>query len=169
MVQFTETGAVYAPGNGNVIHYRRVNGIYYHVDTPDGVVAALERARASGRRIRVYYGDAKTGRDWLEEHDVEGRVGNSTGPLKVPLLIFNRRCHGGGAILDHCIVKVAWATGGVLYQHSAYRSARFVIRDIEPGKLRDMGYTHAVDADDVNHANFRSRKAAERFVSKMTR
>jgi hypothetical protein len=120
MVEFTDTGAIYRPGNGNVIRYKRVNGIFYHVETPDAVVKALEHARASRQRIRVYYGDSKTGRDWLEEHDVEGYVGNSTGPLKVPLLIYNRRCHGGGALLDHCIVKVKWTRGGVLYQHPAY-------------------------------------------------
>lgn len=34
--------------------------------------------------------------------------------------------------------------------------------------LRALGYTHAVDVDGQNHANFRSRRAAERFVRKQT-
>ena len=34
--------------------------------------------------------------------------------------------------------------------------------------LREKGYTHAVDVDGANHANFRSLPAAERFIKKMT-
>jgi hypothetical protein len=50
----------------------------------------------------------------------------------------------------------------------------FMIRDIGPGEvcgaqnLRALGYTHAVDVDGKNQANFRSRKAAETFVKKMS-
>src|SRR5262249_11945879 len=146
MVKFTKTGAVYRPGNGNVIHYQYVNGIYYHVETLDAVVQALERARATHQRIRVYYGDANTGRDWLEEHDVEGDVAISTGPLQVPLPICDSRSHGGGAMLDHCVVKVKWAAGGVLYQHPTYHTGTFAILETEPNNpVRKEGYPHAVD------------------------
>jgi hypothetical protein len=86
-VEFTETGAIYRPGNGQTIHYRRVNSIFFHAQTPDAVVQSLESARSRRQRVRLYYGDFQTGRDWLEEHDVEGIIGNSMGPLRVPLLI----------------------------------------------------------------------------------
>jgi len=173
-VKFTETGAVYQPGTGHTIEYKKANGIYYHVATPYAVVRALEQARSSRKRVRIYLGDTKTGRDWLEEHDVEGYIGNSMGPLKVPLLIHNRRSFGGPALLDNCVVRIKWTTGGVLYQHPTYHIGTFMIRKIGPNDniggqiLLGLGLTHAVDVDGKNHANFKSRKAAERFVWRMT-
>jgi hypothetical protein len=175
-VIFTDGGAIYWPGNGRRIRYREAGGIYYHARTPDAVVRALEQARASRQRIRISYGDARTGRDWLEEHDVEGRIGNSLGPLKVPLLLHSSRAHGGPALLDHCIVRIR-GTGRysrVLYQHRRYHAGTFSIREIGPDDalhaddLRGMGLTHAVHVDGRSHARFRSLEAAERFVRKMT-
>jgi hypothetical protein len=175
-VVFNDNGAIYRPGNGRVIRYRKVGGIYYHANAPDAVVEALEQARARRQRIRIHYGDARTGRDWLEEHDVEGRFGNSMGPLKVPLLIHNSRSHGGSALLDHCIVRIKTTgnRGRVLYKHPRYHAGSFSIREIGAAdachgeNLRRKGFTHAVDVDGQNHANFRSLAAAERFVRRMT-
>jgi hypothetical protein len=169
-----EAEAVYRPGNGNTIRYRRFNGIYFHADTPTAVVQALNTARQARTRVRLSYGDAETGRDWLEENDVEGTIGNSMGPLKVPLLIHSRRSSGGPALLDHCIVQIKdTRSGRVLYRHPKYHTGTFAIREIGPDEmcgntnLRELGYSHAVDVDGTSHANFRSRKAAERFVKKM--
>jgi hypothetical protein len=133
-VVFTDNGAMYRPGNGRAIHYRKVGGIYYHANASDAVVQALEHVRASHQRIRIHYGDARTGRDWLEEYDVEGCIGNSMGPLKVPLLIHNSHAHGGSALLDHCIVRIktTGSRGSVLYQHRRYHAGTFVIREIGP-------------------------------------
>ena len=175
-IEFLNDGdeAVYRPGNSNTIRYRRHSDIYFHADTPLEVVKALNTARQSRTRIRLSYGDTETGRDWLEEHDVEGTVGNSLGPLKVPLLIHSRRSSGGPALLDHCIVKIKELhSGRALYQHPTYHTGTFAIREIGPDEvcgtvnLSALGYTHAVDVDGRNQANFRSLKAAERFVSKM--
>jgi hypothetical protein len=62
----------------------------------------------------------------------------------------------------------------VLYRHLKYYTGTFAIREIGPDEmigtenLRERGYSHAVEVDGRNHANFRSRQAAERFVRKMT-
>jgi hypothetical protein len=176
-VEFVNGGAeaIYRPGNGNVIRYKRYAGIYFHADTPLEVVQALNTARLARTRVRLSYGDTETGRDWLEEHDVEGTIGNSTGPLRVPLLIPTSRSHGGPALPDQCIVKIRETRSGkVLYRHPKYHTGTVTIREIGPDEtcgtesLRALGYTHAVDVDGTNHANFRSRKAAERFVRKLT-
>jgi hypothetical protein len=176
-VEFVNNGAeaIYRPGNGHVIRYRRYAGIYYHADTALEVVQTLNTARQARTRIRLYYGDTATGRDWLEEHDVEGTIGNSMGPLRVPLLIPTSRSHGGPALLDHCIVKIKETRSGrLLYLHPQYHTGSFAVRETGPDEtcgtrnLRELGYTHAVDVDGANHANFQSRKAAERFVKKMT-
>jgi hypothetical protein len=173
-VEFTQAGAIYRPGNGNVIEYKRVNGIYYHVDTPDAVIRALEQARSGRQRIRIYYGDRTSGRDWLEEHHVQGYIGNSMGPLKVPLLIQSRRSLGGPALLDHCIVRVKGTTGGVLYQHPTYHTGTLTIRETGPDdniggqNLLGLGLTHTVLVDGQTHANFKNLAAAQRYLRRMT-
>lgn len=175
-VIFTENGATYRPGNGHTIHYRKVGGIFYHADTPNAVINAIEQARSRRLRIRICYGDARTGRDWLEENDIEGTIGNSMGPLKVPLLIGNIRAHGGPALLDQCIVAIqsTGKEGHVLYRHPSYHVGTFAIREIALAEishgqnLRGLGFTHTVEVDGQAHGRFRSLSAAERYVRKMT-
>ena len=102
-----------------------------------------------------------------------GYIANSIGPLKVPLLVHNCRSQGGCALLDQCLVKIRWTTGGVVYQHPMYHTGTFTVREIRPEEadnhesLRENGYTHAVDVDGKNHANFRSFKAARNYLRKM--
>lgn len=100
------------------IKYKEINGTFFHVDTPSEVCDILNDALNSSRRMRLklYYGDTKTGRDWHEENDTVGYVGRSTGSIKIPLLIHNSRSYGGGSILDHCILKIKNVrTGKILY------------------------------------------------------
>ena len=148
-VVFTETGAIHTLRNGNVIPYCLVDGIYYRAATPDAVVRTLERARSGRRRVRLYYGDTESGRDWLEEFGMEGTIGNSMGPLQIPILLSNSRSHGGPALLDHCIVKVKGTEGEILYQHPRYHTGTFAIRAIRPEgeNLLAKGYSHSVDVD----------------------
>lgn len=176
-VEFVNGGAeaVFKPGNGSLIRFRRHEGVFFHADTPSEVVRALDAARKARTRIRLYYGDTETGRDWLEEHDVVGTLGQSLGPLRVPLLIPTRRSDGGPALLDHCIVKIKETRSGwICYQHPKYHTGTFTIREIGPDELcggqilRSLGYTHAVDVNNINHANFHSLAAAQRYVRKMT-
>lgn len=102
---------------GETVHTHKVlNGTYYHRDTPDEVVRALELAREKGYRVRIFCGDTATGVAWQEENDIMGRMGRSGGTFKVPLLIANARSHGGPHILDHCIVGIR-LTGKHTYQH----------------------------------------------------
>lgn len=172
-VVFNGDSAIYHVSNGNVIHYRRVGGIFYHVETPEGVVQALEEARSRRRRVRISYGDRESGRSWLDEYGIDGYIGNSTGPLKVPLLIYNRRTRGGPALLDHCIVKVKWTRGRVLYRHPGYHTGVFTVRLIGPCEqcagenLCAKGFTHVVAVDGESRAHFRSARAAERYVDRM--
>ena len=105
-----------------------VDGTHYHQETPTAIVDVLERVRNSGQRIRLHYGDTETGRDWGDVHDVTGRIGRSMGPVKVPILLYNARSMGGGAILDHCIVRIRPAgndrgAGADLYRHPNYTPA----------------------------------------------
>ena len=119
--------------------YQVVNGTSYDVRTPSEVVAILENARQTRTRLHVSLGDSESGRDWLEENMVNGFIGRSTGSIKVPLLIHNRRSVGGPSLLDHCIVRVRESAGGrVLYQHPGYDHGQLHIRQkAEPVTLLD--------------------------------
>lgn len=88
---------------------------------PDEVVKILEQSRTQKIRLVLDFGDVKTGKSWGEVHNIKGYVGRSTGPIKVPILIYNARSLGGDAILDDCIVKITASKGGaVLYKHPKY-------------------------------------------------
>lgn len=103
--------------------YIILSDTYYHIKTPIETAHLLERIRKDQTRMRLYYGDIETGRDWGEVFDVTGKIGRSTGPFNIPILLHNSRSMGGGAILTHCIVKIAESRGGkVLYEHPNYHT-----------------------------------------------
>lgn len=102
-----------------------IDGTTYHDETDAAMIILLERIRKEKTRCRFHWGDTKTGRDWGECYDVAGTIDRSTGSIKVPLLINNSRSYGGGAMLEHCIVKITHANkknGGTIYQHPQYHT-----------------------------------------------
>lgn len=133
----------------------------FNEKTNDKVKAILSSVYNSGQRIRIVYGDTETGKDWLEENDVTGTIGRSTGVKKVPLLIANSRSYGGGAILDHCIIKIVTTDGKyVLYEHETYNQPKLEIKDSD-----HKDYNFLVTADGNAHARFKSEKSAKNYVS----
>lgn len=150
--------------------YQIINGTSYDTRTPDEVIRVLESARLSRTRLHISLGDTTTGKDWLDEHDIIGTVTRSMGPVKVPLLIANRRSIGGGAILDYCIVRIRTAAGGrVLWQHPKYHFGDLEIRHKSaPFELPD-GRVLTVDIlrDGELHASFESMAQARRWVHRL--
>ena len=110
--------------------YKKVGQLSFDSRTPDRVCEILESYNRTGReqRLRLYYGDTETGRCWMEEHDTIGYIGRSTGSVKIPLLIHNSRSMGGGAILDHCIVKIT-ANGHTLYEHPNFNMPEVTVKE----------------------------------------
>lgn len=153
--------------------YKVVNGTSYDARTPDEVVAVLEKARLNRQRVHVSLGETEgpqAGRDWLEEHSVHGMIGRSTGSIKIPLIVHNRRSLGGPGLLDHCVVKVRTAAGGhVLWQHPQYSHGVIQIRPkAEPLVLED-GRTLRVDVlrDGQLQAAFEDVTKARRYIRKL--
>lgn len=102
-------------------HYQQYDGTCYHQNTSKVMVMRLEHLRICQTRCCFHWGNAKTGKDWGDDCDVVGRIGRSGGFVKTPILLYNSRSLSGGAILDHCIVKITESRGGrVLYQHPKY-------------------------------------------------
>ena len=148
------------------------DGTTYHDDTPEHVIFVLEWARRTGTRVRLFYGDRKTGRDWGEENSVTGTVGRSTGTVKIPLLISRSNALGGLAILDNCIVRIIASGGPEAYRHPLYQEPVFHIEEADQA-LRAEGYQASVMQDNYqgtggpNIANFHTRQQAERWIDFM--
>jgi len=112
--------------SGHVIKYKIINDTAYHVETPDKVVSILEEARQNKDiRLRLCYGDTDTGLDWSDVYDTMGYIGRSTGSIKVPLLIKTSRSSGGGALLDHCIIKIEQKHSNNSHYVEVYRHPQY--------------------------------------------
>ena len=147
-------------------------GTWFDFNTPAKVRSVLERARKERLKVRLFYGDRSTGRSWMDEYDMLGRVGRSTGQLQIPLLIEVGE-YGGAGILDSCIVRILDATThDELYRATNYHTPAMEIRAADAG-LVDAGYTHGVWVEEVNgtwsnHSNFKSFGSAAQWVAFMT-
>ncbi len=153
--------------------YQTKNGTYFDARTPNEIIRVLENARLDRTRLHIslgYTDGPNAGRDWLEEHDVHGYIGRSMGPIKIPLVVNNRRSHGGPGLLDHCIVRIRESAGGrVLYQHPKYHHGKLEIRQkAEPVTLPD-GRMLTVDVlrDEELHAAFENIEKARRWLRKL--
>lgn len=148
---------------GEVDKYIEVNGTSYQKGTPQGVIDALESARNNKTRVKLFYGDPVTGRDYHEEYDTMGTIGRSTGSIKVPLLISTSKSSGGGAIMTKSILKIRdTKTGRVLYQASNYKQPNIEIVD------SDMeGYSHELIIDGELYSRHKTKRGADLLKSKL--
>ena len=130
--------------------------------TNENLQAIISSLYHSQKRVRLVYGETKTGKDWLEEYDVIGTIGRSTGVKKIPLLIHNSRSMGGGAILDGCIVKIVDVkTKRVIYQADNYITPNFEI-----GFLAITGQ-YSVLVNGSVQANFKTLEDANKYIDFM--
>ncbi|HXJ61839.1 MAG TPA: hypothetical protein VNU68_34800 [Verrucomicrobiae bacterium] len=139
-------------------------GTYYRDTTPKAVVHHLELARQNGYQIRLWLGDAKTGRDWLEEWDVVGKVGRSMGPIKSPLLLRTSRSIGGGIISTDCIVRL-FVNGREVYRHPKYKLPSFAL--VFEDKHKDVPWAVFVNGQKEPHARFKTQAKAQRWAAFM--
>lgn len=101
--------------------YKVIGGMSFDVRTNETICLLLQSLSLARQRVKLYYGDPQTGKDYCEEYDTTGRIGKSTGKDVIPLLITTSRSCGGCAVMDHGIVKIKLQSSGlVLYQHPAY-------------------------------------------------
>jgi hypothetical protein len=135
----------------------RVNGTHYNEGTDMKVIEILESARKNDIRIRIFSGDTETGQEWLEEYNIMGYVGRTTGRHS-PILVHNKRSFGGGLISIDCILKIT-INKQVVYQHPNYKPLELkVYKHNTPSE-----YPYGVN----DHANFKTQAEAERWVEFM--
>jgi len=114
---------------------------------------------ASRKRVRLFYGDIVTGRDWMEENDVTGFVGCSTGTEKLCLLLPRRTSTGGSAIMLSSIVRLM-VDGIEKYGHPRYYMPELIVVPGPPVTVRLAG---AGKYDYV--ARFDTDPAARRYIA----
>jgi hypothetical protein len=94
---------------------------WYTPGTPTAVIRVLDEARRTDRRLIISLGDSETGRAWGDVS--RGRIGRSTGTMKVPLLIPRSDSSGGEAILVDCIVRIQDSKSKQdLYRHPTFNT-----------------------------------------------
>lgn len=71
-------------------------------------------------------GDKANERDWGD--DLEGRISNSEGPMKVPILVHSTRSCGDEMVLDNFVLRIASSDGRtVFYQAPNYQTPTFPV------------------------------------------
>jgi hypothetical protein len=143
---------------------RKMRITQFHETTGKQVQNILEQARESRSRLRIWYGDVKTGQAWDEEHDVVCYIGRSTGEKPIPLSIYNERSLGGGGILDHCIIRIDRIKDRrTLYIHPNFNAGSWTIE-----KSDLPGYTENALKDGEIIARLKKNGQAQRYIDFMT-
>ena len=171
--------------NGNTQHYRMVENTGFEVQLDlksgeiedysgtvnDRLINVILRYINNRKRVRVWYGDTKTGRSWNEEYDVTGYIGRSGGSLHVPLLVNNSRSFGGGALSVGCIIRI----DDIESHSTVWKVDNFHVEEMKLVYKEGEKYPYMVmqkkdgEADFThNIANFKSEKSALRYMQFMT-
>ena len=100
----------------DMIHYK---GLFFDAGTPEACILTLYQLYQNATRVTFDFGNIETGVSWNETYDITGRVHCSMGPVKIPILVHNRRARGGGGILTACILSIreTGKNGRVIYQN----------------------------------------------------
>lgn len=141
----------------------QMGSLWLDPDTDPAVARVLNSAYNDQFRIRVWYGYTTTGRAHLEEYDVLGRVGRSTGEWKVPLLVNNARALGGPVLPTHCIVRIDRTdTRETLYKHPTFKHG------FEEYSIGQEGDHFVVRVGGARLASLDTVDGARRWVAFMT-
>lgn len=144
--------------------YKVVNGLFFDIRTPDAVCNTLAVYYGRGVRVRVFLGDQKTGKCWLEFYDVIGYIGRSCGEVKSPLLIAKSNSSGGPAILTHCIIRITVDCKDV-YRHPKFHIGKENIVLTADLESRKKGLTHEVLIDNELVYRCKSLEQAQHVIA----
>lgn len=148
----------------------------YHKDTPQALQRVLNKAREHITLVRLIYGETTTGKPWLEENDVVGFIGRSTGTVQVPLIIEAlidnmgeiSKADGGPQLLDHCILRVIDChTGRDLYRHAKYQLPKLDMRESVAPEYRKVPWEVRLieGAERVTQARFPTEERALEYIA----
>ena len=140
---------------------------YFNDETSDKVKQCLEHCYNSKLRLRIWYGDTKTGVSWMDEYDTIGTIGRSTGKQKIPLLIKNSRSGGGGGILCHCIIRIdVIKSRRTIYEHPLFSVPLLTVATNNDNDTKNK-YPFIVSKNNELQARFKSEKQAKNYIGFM--
>lgn len=156
-----------------------LSGTYYPADTDIAAISAMEYARLSDHRVRVFIGyteayrgqggtEGKPGEVWPQEYDVTGYIGRTTGQVKSPILLHSKASSGGGIISADCLLGLRLTTGACawLYKHPNFDLGVWEVKDAT-GCKRDDGNHFEVFHNNKVHARFNTAQKAINFIAFM--
>ena len=97
-------------------------GFWFTAGTSETICNIIANNLHGNSRIRIFLGDENW--YWLEEYDIMGYIGRSTGIKKIPLLLNNRKSIGGSGILTHCIQQIT-INKIIVYKNPKWRIKEF--------------------------------------------
>ena len=164
--------------NGNIVTYCKVNGTCFTSSFYDkgeqrtensynpGLWNILERCRKEHTRCRIWYGNTETGLSWNEEYEVIGYISRSSGSIKIPILLYNKRSVCGSPILDRRIVRIDdIKSKTTLYKNDNFHTSEFSIFCRKEGTEYERKYPYCVTSDGVmTLASFSSYKKAMKYI-----
>lgn len=140
--------------------------VAYYVGTPAELIKQMERLRKSSTRIKIYYGDPKTGKCWQQEFDKTGYIGLSRGDkARFPILVYNHRSMGGGSIMTDCILKIVSSTKK---QSVFYCAENFIAPQVEVKPSQDAERPFNVHIDGLLYGCCKTASEAKRLATKMS-
>lgn len=170
--------------NGNILYYVEKEGMFFEVgiflgrenklkvfdNVNEALMALIIRAWKLKFRIRVFYGDNHTGRSWDEEYDVMGTIGRTTGNIKIPILVHNKRSLGGGALLLSSVIRI----DDIEDKRTLWKLSNFHVEPMEvvyyPDDPNGLPYNVMQTKDSgvrVNVANFKTEEKAKKWIDFM--
>ena len=121
-------------------------------------------------RIRIWYGDPETGRSWNEEYNTMGRIGRTTGNIKIPILVKNSRSWGGGDVLVGSIIRI----DDIEDKRTLWKVPNFHVEDMKVYEIfGDANYKYRVEklSEDSGEwevqASFKTEQQAFNYVAFM--
>lgn len=143
-------------------------GTWFSLGTDAKVKSILNTAINDHSKLRIFYGDSVTGRSWMDEFDMYGRIGRSCGALKIPLLIEDGEMGGCGILTDRIIKIVKFSKrGGVIIPFVLFESENFNLPKMEIVENEHPDYPVSVLCDEVVHARFKTMAKAEKWIKFM--
>ena len=168
--------------NGNTLYYVEHNGMYFDVGIYLGKEKRLEvynrvneslmnvicSACTYRYRVRIWYGDRDSGRSWNEDYAVVGRIGKTTGVIKIPILVYNSRSDGGPAISVGSIIRI----DDIEDKRTLWKVPNFHVEPMEIKTTDNKYYPYSVmqhkdDGTIQNIANFKKEEQAKRWIDFM--
>ena len=142
-------------------------GMTFNFDTPDDVMRILDALCHTGIRVRLVLGDTDTGKEWLEECDVMGYIGMTTG-IRSPILLHSRLSMGGGLISTDRILRILDVkTKRELYRHPRYKPATWTMVECKPIEAQGRTYRAQAFANGELQAQFETAAKAQHYIAFM--